>query len=372
MDALAAQASLFEVAVLAGIGANDAQPQAAESITQESPANLSVGQLVTGRVVGNNVDGALVQIGAKLYSLSLPTPPQMGQTLNLQVFTTAPNPSFRLVSDLDTPPAASTQVQIGTPDSVAAVLQTVVAARPIDLQSLLNATHMADSADLGQTMATQIQQQFEMQTGSPSQSAGPSSSGSLPAPGAQVPVTSAPTAFAQAQIGPSTTMQNAPVSTPPNAAIASEPLSAKSADALSTGFESTPTTVIAASAASTLSTDMSAAARPANATASTLSPAIWQGQVWSGQLAELVIEPDRKRSAFEAPSLNAWRASLKLTLPQLGQINAQIEWNTAGLRISVDAADASSAEQLKRGSADLLDTLRALDLRVQSMGVRHA
>jgi hypothetical protein len=89
-------------------------------------------------------------------------------------------------------------------------------------------------------------------------------------------------------------------------------------------------------------------------------------------MADVQIEPDRKRTAFEAPALNAWRATLKVTMPNLGTINAVVLWNTAGLRINVDAAEATSADQMRSSSADLLETLRSLDMRVQSLGVRHA
>jgi hypothetical protein len=123
-------------------------------------------------------------------------------------------------------------------------------------------------------------------------------------------------------------------------------------------------------AAATAAAALIASPRP-NATASILAPAIWQGAVWPDQTVHIQIEPDRKHSAFDTPSLNAWRATLKLTLPNLGQINAQVAWSTAGLRIHVDADSSASAEQLRDSSSDLLETLRSLNLRIQSLGVRH-
>jgi hypothetical protein len=387
MDPIAAQISLAEVSAILDIGQAETANAPSASPAQDA---LAIGQIINARVVGFSGGNTVVALEQGLYALKLPLATTLGQTLDLQVFQTSPGLTFRLVTNPDLPPSDAAEVTLGAaaagpsdPElpvspSTAEALQSpsVAPGVPYDVSS---------QGSLARTIAAQLQTQFEAQglepVDSPSSGQAPEAASSAPAAGATDPSVTDPS-VTDPSFSPATPASMAATRESP--AITQGPSLETSSNVLATPRDptesaSTPAlpsvpsaqngasgTLLGASATTTAPTT-----RP-NALASTLSPATWQGQVWPGQMADVQIEPDRKRTAFEAPALNAWRATLKLTLPNLGTINAVVLWNTAGLRINVDASEATSADQMRSSSADLLETLRSLDMRVQSLGVRHA
>jgi hypothetical protein len=339
-----------------------------------------MGQLVQAQVVTTGPQGTMVKIGQQGYLLQLPIDVEAGQTLDLQVFQTTPVLTLRLMTDTNGAPPTATQVNLSHSEALTILAESLPSPSASSAPPLLATPGAANAQDMGRAIATLIQEQFE----------NPQTPGAtLAAAGTSSPIDSEGPAFDPTSLSlatlPSTEANSAGGALPASgAANASASLVNDTAHASASSlvaFASGP--AAPSSAASAISnppgssgqaTDaaaLAASARPP-ATASTLSPASWQGQVFPGLAAEVQIEPDHKRAAFDAPSLNAWRATLKLTLPHLGQVNAQVMWNMGGLRIHVDASDAQTAEQLRDGSGDLLETLRSLEMRVQSMGVRHA
>jgi hypothetical protein len=382
---IAASTTLADVSVLLGVGAADSKAASLANSQGPSTQGLPLGQLVSGQVLGFSGNNALVSISQQLYALQLPVDASVGDTLELQVLQTAPGLAFRLVNNPDVPPAAATEVSLSqgsTPAAPAAGQNEPNPATSPGAATLLAAPGSPASGGIGEAIATALQSQFEQQAG---QASGPLiESAGLPA-GIPVAVEGAPrgpaSAISQAGSIASSAPSPAPGASPTLAATGTQALLAPDMARGSAAGPSqamppqTPAAALAsldATSGAHASSSVSPEAFRPNVTASTLSPAIWQGQVWPGQLAEVQIEPDRRRQAFEAPSLNAWRATLKLSLPQLGTINALVTWNTAGLRIDLAASDATSAVHLQEGTSDLLETLRSLDMRVQSIGVRHA
>lgn len=377
MDPIAAQISLAEVSAILDIG-----PAETAAAPPASPAQdaLAIGQLISARVVGFSARSTLVALDQGLYALKLPLATTLGQTLDLQVFQTSPGLTFRLVTNPDLPPSDATEVTLGAGaagpgdpglpvyQSAAATLQSPSVAPGVP-------SYMSSQGSVASTIAAQLQTQFEAQAldsvGSTSSGQAPEAASSAPATGATAPSLSPATPGSTTGAHASPAIPQGPsVETSPSVlATLRDPTESASTPTLPS-VPSAPNGTSSALLGSS-ATDAAPTTRP-NALASTLSPATWQGQVWPGQTADVQIEPDRKRTAFEAPALNAWRATLKVTLPNLGAINAVVLWNTAGLRINVDASEATSADQMRSSSADLLETLRSLDMRVQSLGVRHA
>jgi hypothetical protein len=209
---------------------------------------------------------------------------------------------------------------------------------------LVSTLEMAHTADLAGALALQIKRQFEDQA-------------PAPAPMATRPNTTSPAT----PHGP----QNEGAfdgAVPPSvgfAPLANRPESAVHGTALAQN-----------SSSPAFFPSNTASSRP-NPVASALEPAVWCGHVWSGQTASITIEPDQREAPFEAPALNRWNATLKLTLPHLGQINAKVDWSTPGLTIRVAASETTSADLLRQRSSELLSTLRSLEMRVQAIGVTH-
>ena len=355
MDPLGALIRLSEVTLLTDTG----QGEAAALKPTDTGAALPIGKLVTAQVVDATGSPTLVNIAGKPYALNIPFAVRTGQVLDLQVSEVTPGLQFRLLSTSQAPAARNLSAglgafhpdagtpqmgtpQMGTPQggtSQANAAQAQLAPTP-----LVSATELTAVPDLGNFLGVQIKRQFEGQTPSPvqktTQQAGPVAIAPSAARGtasSEAVLTASSAALASAVTGPLTR----------NASAEQEP---------------TPTGVAPISD--------SPAVRP-NPVASTLEPAAWNGPIWSGQDASITIEPDQRRTPFEAPALNRWNATLRLTLPNLGQLNAQVDWSTPGLSIRIMASDADSATLLRSHSGELVDTLRSLEMRIQAIGVSH-
>jgi len=66
----------------------------------------------------------------------------------------------------------------------------------------------------------------------------------------------------------------------------------------------------------------------------------WQGQVWPGQQLDWTIRPEvdpEQSGRGEPPS--AWTSQLRLEMPQLGMVEAELRWSGSGcsLRLAVPA-----------------------------------
>jgi hypothetical protein len=129
-----------------------------------------------------------------------------------------------------------------------------------------------------------------------------------------------------------------------------------------------------ASMESRLPTDATAAPVPAIAQLvdrqlQTLSgqPIVWTGQVWPGQSMEWQIEEDRSEDAAEVAS-QAWTSKLRLTLPNLGEVELRVGLRDERLSVRV----VSGAEHVAsfRESAEVLrNALSARGLSLTNLEV---
>jgi flagellar hook-length control protein FliK len=84
----------------------------------------------------------------------------------------------------------------------------------------------------------------------------------------------------------------------------------------------------------------------------------WQGQIWPGQEMrwQIAEEPARQNgrsgggSADEAPE---WRSHMRLSLPQLGEIDARIALRGDGVRLDIATGDETTQARLRDAMADL-------------------
>lgn len=89
----------------------------------------------------------------------------------------------------------------------------------------------------------------------------------------------------------------------------------------------------------------------------------WHGEVWPGQSLHWQIEPDDRRAGVgETDAERGWITSLRLTTPRLGEIDAQLNLTSHGVRITVATPVGASA-------ADLLDAAPALEKSMAAAGV---
>jgi len=96
----------------------------------------------------------------------------------------------------------------------------------------------------------------------------------------------------------------------------------------------------------------------------------WQGQVWPGQDMRWKIDEDAARNGQDddetAPK---WTTRLHLTLPNLGEIDAQIRLNGDQITLAMSAGSEETRALMRSASIDLRSQLNEAGLMLASMGV---
>jgi hypothetical protein len=100
---------------------------------------------------------------------------------------------------------------------------------------------------------------------------------------------------------------------------------------------------------------------------------VWQGQAWPGQTVEWLIEDpqhegDGDGSEAAAPT---WNTTLRLTLPRLGGVEAQLHLTPAGVALRLRADDDTTIQTLDGGAVALASALEAVGLKLTGLVVER-
>jgi len=95
---------------------------------------------------------------------------------------------------------------------------------------------------------------------------------------------------------------------------------------------------------------------------------VWQGQAWPGQNVELEIE-DPTDERGNAEDNEAWKTTLRLTLPALGGVEARLELDRNGIRVRVTADESSSVRALNQAGSELAKALEAANVPLKNLHV---
>lgn len=90
-------------------------------------------------------------------------------------------------------------------------------------------------------------------------------------------------------------------------------------------------------------------------------PFVWQGQAWPGQSMEWLVEegePDGRQEA-DGP---AWRTVLRLLLPRLGELEAELHLTPKGLRVTLHAGEEAHVREIQAALPDLTRRLEEAQL----------
>ena len=99
----------------------------------------------------------------------------------------------------------------------------------------------------------------------------------------------------------------------------------------------------------------------------------WQGQVWPGQEMRWEIDEDAARPYLEnEETAQKWTTRVHLTLPNLGEIDAQIRLQGQQIALTMSAGDAQTRELMRAASLALRSQLDEAGLTLASMGVDAA
>jgi hypothetical protein len=98
---------------------------------------------------------------------------------------------------------------------------------------------------------------------------------------------------------------------------------------------------------------------------------VWQGELWPGQPIEWEVDKQPESSSPSPSDENnpVWQTTVKLELPNLGQIKATIRLQGEHAQLMMNVADATTASQLKAASDQLALALEASGNALDSVTV---
>ncbi len=98
-------------------------------------------------------------------------------------------------------------------------------------------------------------------------------------------------------------------------------------------------------------------------------PFVWQGQVWPGQPMQWLIE-EHGEGQTEAEEGTRWQTELRLTLPRLGEVSAQLSLSALGLKLQLNAGSETALAEIRGALPQLAERLRETGLQVQALSTR--
>lgn len=99
---------------------------------------------------------------------------------------------------------------------------------------------------------------------------------------------------------------------------------------------------------------------------------VWQGQIWPGQQLEWTIDDPRRERDGEGDDMPAeWNTTLRLTLPRLGCVEAQLHLTPAGVALRLRTDDADALQALEAGREALASALDAANVPLTGMVVEQ-
>lgn len=100
---------------------------------------------------------------------------------------------------------------------------------------------------------------------------------------------------------------------------------------------------------------------------------VWQGQAWPGQTMRWEIEEDAQHGkADDDDTASRWQTRLHLTLPNLGEVNAQIRLQGSGITLALTAGNNDTQALLRSATEMLRSQLGEAGLSLSSVGVSNA
>lgn len=99
----------------------------------------------------------------------------------------------------------------------------------------------------------------------------------------------------------------------------------------------------------------------------------WHAQLWPGQTMQWEIDApfERDAQAASTDTPDEWRTRLKLVLPRLGEVSAQISLSGDRVQLRLTAHDESTAQSLRAARTGLGEAFEAAGLRLDAALVQH-
>jgi hypothetical protein len=96
----------------------------------------------------------------------------------------------------------------------------------------------------------------------------------------------------------------------------------------------------------------------------------WRGEIWPGQSMDWEIT-DHPSTGDEPDETPRWQTRLRINLPKLGEIVANIGLDTGGVKVSISAADDESLSRMRSQRLPLAESLSAAGLTILGVEVQR-
>jgi hypothetical protein len=96
----------------------------------------------------------------------------------------------------------------------------------------------------------------------------------------------------------------------------------------------------------------------------------WRGEIWPGQSMDWEIT-DHPSTGDEPDETPRWQTRLRINLPELGEIVANIGLDTGGVKVSISATDDKALSRMQSQRLPLAESLSAAGLTVLGVEVRR-
>ncbi len=97
-------------------------------------------------------------------------------------------------------------------------------------------------------------------------------------------------------------------------------------------------------------------------------PFFWQGQAWPGQVAEWTVSEREAGGGDDAELLGQkWQSRIKLSLPRLGDVAAELDLGAHGLRVRLRSASAETLAEINAARPELIARMRSAELNLSSI-----
>jgi len=299
-----------------------------------APSRLEPGATVVARVTQALADGEFaVLVGQQAVKLALPSTTQEGDTLHLMVLTTQPRPTFALVQDrpASTPSSSTSLSQTGRFIGLLYGKDSLSSTQSLPAQEAVVRQVPGTSRDLAPTLARSLARAV-------------SESGLF-----------YESHLAQWVRGERSLTQ---ILREPQARIEGEAVTQLPPDAAhEAGAQALP---VHPEALALVRAQLDALEHNAFA---------WQGEIWPGQTMEWRVNEDGGGGAESGTQRDAWKTQLRLTLPNLGDVEIGIALAGNRLQLDIKASDRTSTAVLRGSGNNLNRALLAAGLDLQGMRV---
>lgn len=101
------------------------------------------------------------------------------------------------------------------------------------------------------------------------------------------------------------------------------------------------------------------------------APLLWQGYAWPGQWMDWMVRErqDWHEGGHEGEAADQWESELRLILPRMGTVVAQLSLRGQGIRLNLRAADPATAQTLASALPELRQGFEAAGLEILALKV---